>query len=531
MKRYLPLFVFVLVTALGIGMTTVVYRAEVTAEQKRFEIIADEAVDSLQERLRQHVALLFATRALFSATNGEVDGRAFKRFVAGLGINDKYAGIQGIGYASFIPVGEEIEAQLEISANYALGRAVWPETDQTHRTPIVLLEPQDERNKTALGYDMYQEPSRRAAIMRALQTGEASVSAPVELVQEITSHKQAGFLVYLPFGQPQNASVAKEEVRGFVYAPFRAGDLHLAALSAQKTRRVALKTSDHDRPLFETANFAPDKAQYTVTRELDFAGRVWTIELHETSLFYQSAFPHLSSMILGTLSAILAFALAIATVAQQNAVRQAQAVRRVVEETLKEKEMLLQEMRHRIKNSIARVLAISRQTANGAENIEEFTKSFNARLHAMSKSQDLLTRSKWQRADLKTLLSAELEQVFGEHTEYYEMDGPKIELNEQATQAIGLVCHELATNALKYGGITEPGGKLSVTWKTEGKKARKRLHLNWREYTQTPVEATKKAGFGTKLIDANIRGELRGEIERTFEKDGLKVTIDIPLNL
>lgn len=530
MKRFLPLIVFVLVTGLGIGMTAVVYQAELNAEQKRFEILAAEAVDSLQARLRQHIALLFATRSLFAATDGEVDGKAFKRFVAGLDINDKYAGIQGIGYARFIETGDEIKAQLDISTNYALGRAVWPETDQEYRTPIVLLEPQDERNKAALGFDMFQEPSRRAAMMRALQSGETTASAPVELVQEITSHKQAGFLVFLPFGRSDEATIVEDEVRGFVYAPFRAGDLHLAALSKQETRKVELKTSDGEDLMFQTANFDLENAGYEVSREVEFAGRIWTVELHETPIFYQSAFPHLSSLILGTLSAILAFALAIATVAQQNAVRQAHEVKRVVEDTLKEKEMLLQEMRHRIKNSIARVLAISRQTANGANTIEEFAESFTARLHAMSKSQDLLTRSKWQRADLETLLNAEIEQVFGDSTEHYKLDGPKTELNEQATQAIGLVCHELATNALKYGGVTEPGGKLEVNWKVSGKKAKKRLHLNWREHATTPSAPSEKKGFGTKLIDANIRGELGGSIDRTFDERGLLVVIEIPLS-
>ncbi|TDQ67098.1 CHASE1-domain containing sensor protein [Maritalea mobilis] len=530
MKRFLPFIVFLLVTSLGIGMTTVVYRAELNAEQKRFEIMAEEAVNQLRERLRQHIALLSATRALFAATDGEVDGTAFKQFVAGLGIDDQYAGIQGIGYARFIKTGEEIKAQLDISTNYALGRAVWPETEQEYRTPIVLLEPQDERNKAALGYDMFEEPSRRAAIMRALQSGQAAASAPVELVQEITSHKQAGFLVYFPFGRSDASTIVEDEVRGFIYAPFRAGDLHLAALTPQETRGVALRSSDGDQFLFQTAKFAPENATYNVVRELEFAGRIWNIELHETSIFYDAPFPHLSSLILGTLSAILAFALAIAIVAQQNAVRQAHEVKRLVEETLKEKEMLLQEMRHRIKNSIARVLAIARQTANSAETIEDFSESFTARLHAMSKSQDLLTRSKWQRADLRTLLSAELEQVFGDGSDHVVLEGPKTELNEQATQAIGLVCHELATNALKYGGVTEPGGRLKVEWSLSGKKAKRRLKLHWREFAENANPPSDKKGFGTKLIDANIRGELSGSIEREFDKDGLSVIIDIPLS-
>ncbi len=215
--------------------------------------------------------------------------------------------------------------------------------------------------------------------------------------------------------------------------------------------------------------------------------------------------------------------------AQQNAVRQAQEVKRVVEATLNEKEMMLQEMRHRIKNSIARVLAIARQTANGAEDVEQFSESFTARLHAMAKSQDLLTRSKWQRADLRDLMTAELQQVFGEDSEDYQIEGPRVELNEQATQAIGLVCHELATNALKYGGITDPGGQLKVEWRVSGNRRARNLHLNWHETSPNPNAPTAKKGFGTKLIEANVRGELGGKIERDFTETGLSVSIDMPL--
>ena len=528
MKKFLPLMVFALVASIGLSMTAVVFNAEQETQNKRFELAANEAVDNIRQRLNQHIALLLSTRSLLNANQGLVNGEAFRRFVRGVDIINKHAGVQGIGYAQFINVGEENASEQKLLDNYELVREVWPETTEQQRSPIVLLEPQDERNKTALGFDMYHEERRRAAMIRAIRTGELSATAPVELVQEITKHKQSGFLLYLPFGQIDASTVVGEDVKGFVYAPFRAGDLHISAIDQPNMQTVAFRTTDNGHLLYEAASYAPDDAQHFLTKELEVGGRTWQIELHETKAFYGS-FQHLSSLVLGSLSGILACALAIATLAQQNAVRQAHEVKRVVEEALGQKEMLLQEMRHRIKNSIARVLAIARQTGANSNDIKEFLESFNARLHAMATSQDLLTRSKWARADLEQLLSSELKQVFGEELEHCTFSGPTVELNEKATQAVGLACHELATNALKYGGVAEPGGKLEVTWQLFKQKKNKVIRLFWEESSPSAQMPTDRKGFGTKLIDANIQGELGGTIIRTFKDQGLEAEIIIPM--
>jgi CHASE1-domain containing sensor protein len=528
MKKFLPLLVFLMVAGLGLSMTAVVYRAEVNAEQRRFEVAATEAVENIRQRLNQHVALLMSTRSLMRANKGLVNGNAFRRFVDGLDIKNKHAGIQGIGYAQYINTGAEFIAEFRIKDNYDIDRKVWPETDQSKRAAIVLLEPDDARNHAALGFDMFSEERRRGAMINAIHSGELRATAPVELVQEITAQKQSGFLLYLPFGRPDTSNQTDNAVEGFVYAPFRAGDLHLSAIEPDKMQTVALRSMDGDIELYRSPDYDPSNADYGVIKKLEIGGRTWDIELHETPYFYQG-FAHLSSLVLGALSGILAFALAVATIAQQNAIRQAHEVKRVVEDTLKEKDMLLQEMRHRIKNSIARVLAIARQTGSNSENLEEFQKSFNARLHAMANSQDLLTRSKWARADLHELLSSELQQVFGAELENCTLSGDKVELNETITQAVGLAAHEMATNALKYGGVADPGGRLDVTWEVFGKRKTRTLRLFWEESSPTALKPTDKKGFGTRLIDANITGELGGTIIRRFEDNGLHAEIVIPL--
>jgi two-component sensor histidine kinase len=147
----------------------------------------------------------------------------------------------------------------------------------------------------------------------------------------------------------------------------------------------------------------------------------------------------------------------------------------------------------------------------------------------MAASQDMLTRSRWQKADLGDLLRIELGQVFGKELPRDLLSGPQVLLDETATQALGLTFHELATNALKYGEAGNAVGALKVDWKTERLDRERVLVLNWRESGQTGLEAPTRTGFGTKLIDMNITRELNGTIERKFKPNGLQVEIRIPL--
>jgi two-component sensor histidine kinase len=147
----------------------------------------------------------------------------------------------------------------------------------------------------------------------------------------------------------------------------------------------------------------------------------------------------------------------------------------------------------------------------------------------MANAQDMLTRSHWQRADLHELLSTELEQVFGGNYGKEKIDGPQVLLDERTTQALGLTFHELATNALKYGGVSTNDGDLAVHWQIIGKGSERKLHLDWIETTVAQIEEPQQKGFGSRLIDANIKGELGGTLERTFRPDGMSFQMTIPI--
>jgi len=516
-------------------MTTVVYNAEEKATKARFEAVADEVVDRLSERVTQHVAFLVSAHSFFAASGGNVPKAAFKTFVSGLDLEARFEGIQGVGYARVVPAAPLAEAQIAavLKADYNIHRGVWPETDQNTRTPIILLEPNTIRNAAALGYDMYSDNVRRAAMQRAVATGRPQASAPVQLMQEITDTKQAGFLVYVPFFK-KDASGGSNRLDGFLYAPFRAGDLHANALERFPKPPAVIETFDEEGDekalLFRSPDFdevAKDSEQ-VVKRSMEIAGRTWILKIHDSKEFRNKS-KKLGTMALGIISILLAGALAATTWSQFKALSTARQMQAMSEKSLQDKDMMLQEMKHRIKNSFSRVNAMARQTAANSETIDEFSTSFSARLQAMANAQDMLTRSHWERADLRELLSKELEQVFGMSPGENKVSGPSVELNERATQALGLTFHELATNAVKYGGISEEDGDLGVHWKIQGRGKSRKLVIDWVETSGNSIEQPGDAGFGTRLIDANIRGELAGTIERTFKEDGLSIRITMPL--
>lgn len=518
-------------------MSYTVYRFVHAAELARFEVVTDDVVDRVQERISQHIALLVATRSLFVASDGLVSRTAFRDFVAGLDLDGKFEGIQGIGFARLIETGNEGAAEAEILTSYDMDVAIWPETEQRYRTPIVLLEPFDDRNRQAIGFDMYSSDVRRVAMDRSVAEGIPHASGPVELVQEVTSQKQAGFLVYLSLAHVAQTDTGQAnkggDLSGFVYAPFRAGDLHIAALSRQPRPPVVVETTDitngGNTLLFRSADFDAnrDSGFYMVERPLTIAGRDWLLKIEATPDFGGQA-SFLSVYLLGAVSLFFAAALAVSARSQLRAVQAAHALHAVSQKTVEEKELMLQEMKHRIKNSLSRVLAIARQTAASCGSLDEFTTSFSARMQAMASAQDMLTRSDWNTADLRQLLERELMQVFGDDGSGYALDGSAVLLDERTTQALGLTFHELATNAMKYGAMANDRGHLKVGWSLEGKGKRRRLMIYWKETFKADAQTPSNSGFGTRLIDANIKGELGGDISREFQPDGMTIRIDIP---
>lgn len=529
----LPKLVFLLAFLPGLAVTLAVYTGAERRIEAEFVRVADLAIDRVVSRLQQHVVVLRAARGLLSATRGGIVRDEFLRFLSSVDIVTELSGVQGIGFARMIASTDTALAEDEVRTHYGLDIKITPDTDQPWRTPIVLLEPQNPRNSAALGYDMYSEPVRRMAMDLAIQTGEARMTAPVQLVQEITSDKQTGFLIYLPFqNTAQPAGIQSRPVEGFVYAPFRGGDLIRAALEVGAPLPVALRivdTQTPDDPLFDSSAQAGDRPRHH-SRSLDILGRTWRFDVwSDTAAIGQVR--HLNSVLLGLTSFLFAAAAAYAVFARQKEAVQARAVAAAAAREAEYRELLLQEMKHRIKNHIARIQSISRQSARGATDVKAFTTAFDARLQAMSAVQEILAGSAVAQADVRAVLVKELQQSLDATEVQHLIDGPPVRLDERQAHAFALVVHELVTNAMKYGGLSVGGQGLEIRWTVQTDAGSPRIDLHWSErISGLATPPASGSGFGSRLIEASLKGELQGSLIRDYGPEGLQIRISFPLD-
>lgn len=531
MNRALSFIVFLVVSLIGVGLAMSLRSAELQREQTEMTGLVSQAVERTNERLATHITLLQATDAMFDATRNAIDQEALARFVRRLESQSRYLGTHGLGFALLIRHGEEARAQSLIRRAYGVVADIGNLPGTPFGAPVVYLEPQNPRNLAALGHDLYSDPSARAAMTAALADGRPHASGPVTLPQEITRAKQPGFLIVLPvFGvrPPDARDDAAMPAVGFVFAPLRAGDFFAATLWNGQPP-LELRIYDRDAPefiLFQTEGFATGGGNVT-TQAVEVAGRTWVFE--GVPLGDHVAQLDIAPVAAMLVSLLVALALAVAVHAKMRALAAVRQMHRISEQALVERDLMLGEMKHRIKNSIARILAIARQTAHASDSLPAFTESFFARLQAMASAQDMLTRSHWMRADLRALLHKELQQVFGEDLALVRLSGPEVDLDEHAAQAFGLIFHELATNALKHGRLTEPDGALAVEWQVTEAEGRRHIRLEWCETSDVEVEPPQRTGFGTRLIQASIQGELGGRIERRFEGGGVAIVIEAPV--
>jgi PAS domain S-box-containing protein len=184
--------------------------------------------------------------------------------------------------------------------------------------------------------------------------------------------------------------------------------------------------------------------------------------------------------------------------------------------------LLIDELNHRVKNTLATVQSITRQTAKGAVSIPAFRASLEARLMSLSGTHNLLTRGSWEQASLSDLLAQE---AAPHAAEQMVLDGPQVQVSPRQALALGMIFHELATNAAKYGALSAPTGRVTVSWRTHAG----RLFIDWRETGGPAVSAPSRKGFGSILIERLAVGELQGRAAVDFAAEGLECTIEIAL--
>ena len=187
--------------------------------------------------------------------------------------------------------------------------------------------------------------------------------------------------------------------------------------------------------------------------------------------------------------------------------------------------LLLAELNHRVKNMLAVVTGIATQTMRNSRSMQEFNSSFIERLHALSQAHSLLASQNWGPTSIKDLI-AQVLAPYKVAAAQISIEGPAVRLLPKAALAMSLVFHELVTNAAKYGAFSQTGGHLSVGWCTAPEDA-SRLKLAWRESGVANVTRPSKTGFGTRLINATVKGEMHGKLLTCYQSDGVRYEMDL----
>jgi len=195
--------------------------------------------------------------------------------------------------------------------------------------------------------------------------------------------------------------------------------------------------------------------------------------------------------------------------------------------------VLMAELQHRTRNLLAVVQSVARQSIRSSPSPEQFVTNFESRLSALSRVQSLLARIDEQMIELHALVTAELTAHADDAVEAGKISvaGPSVVLPASAAQALGLALHELATNAVKYGALTQPAGKLAVTWKTEMEGGIPRVILAWIEsgVAMPASGGSRRQGYGTELIQRALPYQLEAKTNLEFSPDGVRCTITVPI--
>jgi diguanylate cyclase (GGDEF)-like protein/PAS domain S-box-containing protein len=252
-------------------------------ELLRLELASNEIVVLVQDRMAAYEQVLKSGVGFFKASDG-VSRKEWAIFVKEHKLNENFKGIQGFGYSEVVLPNDKQQHEERIEKEGFADFKIRPDGQREFYTSIIYLEPFDERNKRAFGYDMFSEKVRREAMTKAMQSGKATLSGKITLVQEFDTDVQAGFLMYLPvYKKDSKLDSAQDRVlatQGFVYAPFRANDLMNGILGAMFPN-IDFEINDGDFASEENTLYDSSanhqKMKLYKTTNVTMNGRAWTI--------------------------------------------------------------------------------------------------------------------------------------------------------------------------------------------------------------------------------------------------------------
>jgi signal transduction histidine kinase len=286
-----PYYVLFFSILLTIGATILFYQSAKSKDDTRFSNDVNRIRSSMDNRIGLYIALLKAGRGFIQSSN-DLNRERFKNFVESLELEKNYFGAQGIGYSKTIRKEDRENFLTSIRTQGFPSYKISPPSEKEIYQPVVYIEPFNERNQLALGFDMSSEENRSAAMQRARDTGMASATGKITLIQETGVDRQSGFVIYLPIykngEEPPTIEERRNNLLGFIYSPFRAKNFLKDVRDNAGTNDIVIRLyddeSNSDNLLAQIDDSSGPNlpgqisADYSTRSEMEVGGRKWTIQ-------------------------------------------------------------------------------------------------------------------------------------------------------------------------------------------------------------------------------------------------------------
>ncbi|WP_281251525.1 CHASE domain-containing protein [Erythrobacter tepidarius] len=520
--RAIPLAIFLAITAITALSVFAIESNARARELAQMREYARSVAAALDRSSNSFSSYLRSGAALF-ASSADVSPQTFDSFVRALRLDMDYPGAEGIGW---LPVIEPAD----LPAFMARTRASQPGFPEIHPrpvsttgriAPVTMFAPQSPRNRRALGYDMYSDPARAAAMAEAELARSPTASGRIVLEQEQSGNLPA-FAIYMPvfrtFGEDDR------RLLGFVYAPFRAREFLDSAIDTTRSDQFGVRLYDGEAGtghLLVTRSIA-DAGDKQVEEQVTIANRKLLLVVESAD---REVLSPLSMVTLLFGLALASLLMLLARLLTQQAYED-QARLAFFEEQHSIRNSLTRELNHRVKNTLANVLSILSLTRRRTKDLDSFADSLEGRIRALSATHDLLTVTDWGTTPIHAVIEAELQHFRIDFDDAILLEGPPLELAPNDALSFGLAMHELATNAAKYGALSTPGGRVTIRWKMAGEHL---AEVEWRETGGPPVAAERRRGFGTELIEKIVAHELRQPVVLDFRPEGVVCRLRVPI--
>ncbi|KFG67276.1 PAS domain S-box protein [Microvirga sp. BSC39] len=200
--------------------------------------------------------------------------------------------------------------------------------------------------------------------------------------------------------------------------------------------------------------------------------------------------------------------------------------RRIAQE---HQQLLINELNHRVKNTLATVQSVASQTLRNAGSTEQAKEALEARLFALSRAHDVLTRENWEGADLYDIVEQAVAPYSSRGEDRLHLEGARVRVPPRMALAVAMALQELATNAVKYGALSNEAGTIRIVWSVHPGDTGPRLHLKWEESGGPVVWPPSRRGFGSRLIERSLSQDLDGTAQIAFPSTGVVCIVDAPL--